>query len=324
MPPSSRIDRPWLRRIPGYKERRGRKQSEDGEPGEGSTPDPDGNAAAEDEQGEPTETQGEAGEQPPREAGSPPENGAPGSGEGDDSDKSDEIPPDLDLSLDIPDEVEQARKEREKQGGAWNRFHAPRAFPLEGRYLRGLAARFARMVSKLAEDHADLPDDGDDEWDLNALVRRRFTGKLPNQCRMSRDKRKVVVVLDTSPSCAHQAKLFGSIAQVAEELGDCEIFDAPNFGLEARWETGRWEPLPQAERDWPFRQRVVLAFGDFDGIEHICAASKQRGNRIYWFCCEERAPVLESQREFFVRQYKGKYFAANQIQQLMRQMGKVR
>jgi hypothetical protein len=319
MPLPSRIDRPWLRRIPGYQERRIRKPSEEGEPGDGSKPDPDGDAAAEDEQGEPTDAQGEAGEQTPRDAGSPPGASAPGVGEGDN-----DIPPDLDTSLEIPGDIEQARQEREKQGGAWNRFHAPRAFPLEGRYLRGLAARFARMVSKLAEDHADLPDDGDDEWDLNALVRRRFTGKLPNQCRMSRDKRKVVVVLDTSPSCAHQAKLFGSIAQIAEELGDCEIFDAPNFGIEARWETGAWINLPQAGRDWPFRQRVVLAFGDFDGIEHICGASRQRGNRIYWFCCEERPPVLESQRENFVRNYKGKYFAANQIQQLMRQMGKVR
>jgi hypothetical protein len=141
---------------------------------------------------------------------------------------------------------------------------------------------------------------------------------------MSREKRKVVVVLDTSPSCAHQAKLFGSIAQIAEELGDCEIYDAPNFGIESRWEQGTWTDLPAPERDWPFRQRVVLAFGDFDGIEHICDASQKRGNRLYWFCCEERPPVLESQREYFVRNYKGKYFPANQLPQLMRQMGKVR
>jgi hypothetical protein len=226
----------------------------------------------------------------------------------------------------VPEEVEQSRREGEarRRRTPWNRFHAPRAFPLEGRYLRGLATRFARMVSKLAEDNADLPSDGDDEWDLNALVRRRFTGQLPNQCRMSREKRKVVVVLDTSPSCAHQARLFGSIAQIAEELGDCEIFDAPNFGLVSRWRGGRWENLPPEERDWPFRHRVVLAFGDFDGIQHICEASKQRGNRIFWFCCEERATVLEAGRETFVHEYKGKYFPATQVTQLMRAMGRVR
>jgi len=313
-----RIDRPWLRRIPGYQERRTRKPSKGGERGDGAAPDRDGEGAEEVESAERNEAQGETGDTSQSDAGAPPgaESGA-GDGEG-------AAPPDLDTSLDIPEEVEEGRREREKAGGVWNRFHAPRAFPLEGRYLRGLATRFARMVSKLAEDHADMPDHGDDEWDLNALVRRRFTGKLPHQCRMSRDKRKVVVVLDTSPSCAHQARLFGSIAQIAEELGDCEIFDAPNFGIEAHWEQGRWTTLSEPDRDWPFQQRVVLAFGDLDGIAHICDASKRRGNRIYWFCCEERTPVLESQREFFVRNYKGKYFPANQIQQLMRQMGKVR
>jgi hypothetical protein len=34
--------------------------------------------------------------------------------------------------------------------------------------------------------------------------------------------------------------------------------------------------------------------------------------------------VLESGRETFVHQYKGKYFAATQLTQLMRAMGKVR
>ena len=190
--------------------------------------------------------------------------------------------------------------------------------------MRGLATRFARMVSKLAEDNADMPAEGDDEWDMNALLRRRFTGRLPNQCRMTREKRRVVVVLDTSPSCAHQARLFGSVARIAEELGDCEMFDAPNFTLNARLEKGRWVELEPEERQWAFRNRVVLAFGDFDGIAHISEASRMRGNRIYWFSCEERPDVMEYQRETFVKEYRGHYHPANDLGTLMRAMGRVR
>lgn len=237
-----------------------------------------------------------------------------------------EAPPELDTSLYLPEEEEQARREAEqrKQRTPWNRGRAPKAFDLEGRYLRGLAARFARMVSKLAEDNAELPSEGDDEWDINELVRRRFTGRMLSQCRMSREKRRVAVVLDTSPSCAHQARLFGAVAQVAEALGDCEMYDGPNFQLVARWQRGRWEELPPEERGWFFRHRVVLAFGDFDGIEHITRASWERGNRIYWFCCEERPMVLEANRDYFTRQYKGHYQAAYDLQGLMRAMARVR
>lgn len=340
-----RIDRPWLRRIPDYvpgagPPRPGYRKDEGGE--KGAAADPDGEEALLDEEGEESPAAEEAGaeeagggeaaqseeERDGEDAGPESETaeqsaeadpgGEPGEPTGEGAD------PELDTSLYLPQEIEEARDAEERGKGARNPHRAPRAFPLEGRYMRGLAARFARVVAKLAEDNADLPQEGDEEWDLNALVRRRFTGRLPHHCRMSREKRKVVVVLDTSPSCAHQARLFGALAQIAEELGDCEMFDAPNFSLTSLWRTGAWEDLPAEEREWQFRNRVVLAFGDFDGIEHICAASQRRGNRIYWFCCEERPAVLESNRETFVHGYKGHYFPATHLKSLMRQMARVR
>ena len=132
------------------------------------------------------------------------------------------------------------------------------------------------------------------------------------------------MVLDTSPSCEHQARLFGAIAGVAEALGDCEIYDAPNFAIHARNLHGAWEHLSEAEREWQFQRRVVLAFGDFDGIERISAASALRGNKIYWFCCEERPTVMESNREFFVKHFKGHYLPAIHLHSLMKAMRRVR
>ena len=356
---SHRIERDWLRRIPGYvpggeqpvwrRRRRPtgkpnaeddeRRDSEEDEAAEALAEDDEGRQAREDDQ--PPEDDGEPGaeqEDADGEGDSPDEDarraddadGPSAEGEPEDDARSadggdEKVPEDLDTSLDVPEEVrEDKRREREKQRQGLNRNFAPQAFDLEGRYVRRLGTEFARMVSKLAEDSADMPAQGDEEWDLDELVRRRFTGRLISQCRMTREKRRVVVVLDTSPSCAHQARLFANIARIAEELGDCELYDAPNFVLHAHKERGDWEPLPEAQREWHFRGRVVLAFGDFDGIERICQASALRGNKIYWFCCEERPMVLESQRDYFVKHYKGHYLPAANMNRLMHAMRRVR
>lgn len=297
----SAIEREWLRRIGGYQEQRRRG---------GTTDDPNaGPPLGEDAAGQ---------HAAPDEAGDPPQ---PGAGEEDDPNGSPG-----DLELEVPGEVEaRRREEREREErSALNRNLAPQAFSLEGKYLRTLAARFARMISKVAEDSADMPTPGDDEWDLEELRLRRFTGRHVSQCRMTREKRQVAVVLDTSPSCEHQARLFGAVAQVAEALGDCELYDAPNFAITARKLGAEWEHLPELEREWHFRNRVVLAFGDFDGLDRICEASRRRGNKIYWFCCEERPSVLESSRDYFVRNYRGFYYPAANLSRLMHALRRVR
>jgi len=293
-----RVERDWLRRIPGWAEVRRRPAGEPGEGEPGAAPDELGELAGleeADDDAPSADAEAEGAEQV-------------------------EPPP-----LEVPEDVEQARREaEERRRSNLNRNLADQAFGLEGHYLRRLATQFARMVSKVAEDSADMPAPGDEEWDLPELLRRRFTGRLVHQCRMTREKRKVALVLDTSPSCEHQARLFATIARIGEELGDCELYDAPNFAIMARKLGDRWERLPEPERAWSFRNRVVVAFGDFDGLERIAAASAVRGNRIYWFCCEVRPLVLQQERERFVRTYKGHYHAATNVIQLMRAMRRVR
>jgi hypothetical protein len=319
----ARVEREWLRRIPGWvwteQPVRRRRRAEDGEAGGPLAPaedDAEPDALAEAEDGEPGEDEADGT------ANDAAQTDAADAADGEDgADAAPAAPP----ALEIPEEVEQRRREEERKRRAGHNLGlAPQAFGLEGHYLRNLATRFARMISKVAEDSADLPSEGDEEWDLDELLRRRFTGRLLSQCRMTREKRRVAVVLDTSPSCEHQARLFGSIARIAEELGDCELYDAPNFVITARKLRDAWEPLPEAEREWGFQGRVVLAFGDFDGIERICQASQVRGNRIFWFCCEERPSVLEAGRETFVKAYKGRYFAATHLDALMHALRRVR
>jgi hypothetical protein len=312
--PNKRVERPWLKRVGGYVP--GAPRTKPGVKRKPGEPGGDEQALGEDEDGEPVEADGDIDpDAEPRD----PQDGEIDQ-EGEPADEDAEAP-----GLSVPPEVEAKREEERKQRlGALNRHEAQQAFGLEGHYLRTLAARFARMVSKVAEDSADMPTQGDDEWDLEELRTRRFTGRLVSQCRMTREKRKVAIVLDTSPSCEHQARLFGSVAQVAEALGDCELYDAPNFSITARKLDDVWETLPEPERTWHFERRVVLAFGDFDGIERICAASQVRGNKIYWFSCEERPSVIESERARFLKGYKGHYLPATNLAALMKAMGRVR
>ena len=225
----------------------------------------------------------------------------------------------LNIPKDIAERLE--REEDDQIAHERNIFDAPQAFSLEGRYLRRLASQFARMISKVAEDSADMPIQGDDEWDFAELTRRRFSGRSISQCRMTREKRKVAVVLDSSPSCLHQARLFGAIATVAEKLGDCDLYDAPNFSIISRKVKNRWERMP--EQEWNFAHRVVLAFGDFDGIFAICEASAKPGSRIYWFCSEERPHTLSAGKRVLA-EFKGTYLPANNMEQLMKAMRRVR
>ena len=322
---TAKIHREWLERIPGPGEPDPDAPLRFPLPADEDPPFPPPPQRKEDEEGEegpPVPADGTDGAADGEESAEATDDGT-GDSTGDTGDAEQDGD---DLSLKIPDEVDERRQEeREKRRRSGRNLGlAHRAFALEGHYLRNLGARFARMVSKVAEDSADMPSQGDEEWDIPELLRRRFTGRMVNQCRMTREKRKVAVVLDTSPSCEHQARLFGSIANIAEELGDCDLYDAPNFAIMARKTGQEWETLPDAEREWAFRGRVVLAFGDFDGLDRICKASAVRGNKIYWFCCEERPQVLEYSRDTFVKKFKGHYLPATTLNQLMTAMRKVR
>lgn len=150
---------------------------------------------------------------------------------------------------------------------------------------RRLQRAFATIVAKTAEDAASLPVEGDDEWDIESIMRRRLDHRPLWQCRQSRERERVVIVLDTSGSCYEQAEFFQRIANLAARLGDAEIYSAPNAVINNQLIAGedRWVHAPYGAQ-WPFRRRVVLFFGDFDGGDSVVEAARE--NRVYWFSCE--------------------------------------
>jgi len=155
--------------------------------------------------------------------------------------------------------------------------------------LRRLQSGFARIVAKLAEDLASLPVDGDDEWDVQALLGRAMDRRPLRSCRISREREALVLIIDVSGSCKKSAAFFGSISALAAAHKDVLLLAGNNGRVEMLWEPlrSRWRQLDLGR--WPFKGRTILFFGDHDGSPLICDASVR--NRLTWFSNEVRADV---------------------------------
>jgi hypothetical protein len=145
---------------------------------------------------------------------------------------------------------------------------------------------FARIVSKLAEDFAGWPVDGDDEWDVDALLARSMDSRPLPSCRRSREREALVVVIDISGSCLKDAEFFQRVSALAASHMDVELMSGNNGRIEAAWRPGvsAWQPVRCGR--WPFHRRTILFFGDHDGQALVCDASAR--NRVTWFSNEVR------------------------------------
>jgi hypothetical protein len=166
---------------------------------------------------------------------------------------------------------------------------APRpAFGLtpEQHVLRRAQMAFARIVSKLAEDFAGWPVDGDDEWDVEALLARSMDSRPLPSCRRSREREALVAVIDISGSCLMVAEFFQRVSALAASHMDVELMSGNNGRIEAVWRPGvsAWQSVRCGR--WPFHRRTILFFGDHDGQALVCDASVR--NRVTWFSNEVR------------------------------------
>ena len=167
---------------------------------------------------------------------------------------------------------------------------APKQFDLTMKVLkkRRLSNMLATMVGKIAEDRAGEPIIGNDEWSVPEILNRVMTRVNINTCKQTRERERIVIILDTSPSCARYAKFFIDIAKASANLNDLEMYDAPNayivkqyskaskefvdIGIEYASILMEWEAL---------KGRTIIFFGDWDGARILCKASKD--TTIYWF-----------------------------------------
>lgn len=197
-----------------------------------------------------------------------------------------------------------------------------KAFFLEELRRRRIMTTMALLMSKVAEDLTGWPIPGDDEWSVPDLMARRLDLRPLTQCRHSREKERIVIIIDTSGSCVHQARFFSSIATAAVSAGDVEIYDAPNAGIRARKGRSGWRPVEH--RGWNFSRRTVIFFGDFDGGDVVIRASRQ--NRLYWFCSENRYPDIRVHPwcSLTFKSFRGRFFPCMAEEDFIRLLRKVR
>ncbi|MAG27145.1 hypothetical protein CMI47_16535 [Candidatus Pacearchaeota archaeon] len=154
-------------------------------------------------------------------------------------------------------------------------------------HKRRLSNSLAVMVSKIAEDRAGEPTIGDDYWSIPELLNRVVSKQQLSSCKETREKERIIVILDTSPSCAEEAIFYMDIAKASCSLNDLEMYDAPNGYIVKAYnkKNNKFDTLPRniftVFSKWQmFKNRTIIFFGDYDGSNILIDSAKL--NSVYW------------------------------------------
>ena len=132
---------------------------------------------------------------------------------------------------------------------------------------------FANLIAKLAEDNSGNDIDGDEFWDEQLLAERTVTRHSINKCKKDKTKERIVLMLDTSPSCRQVANFYGLMANIAEGYDDIEVYDVPNGRIVHKYSrrykrfVPAWnlEDIINGAHEWKYmKNRTVLIFSDSD------------------------------------------------------------
>ena len=168
-------------------------------------------------------------------------------------------------------------------------------FSLQGAKNRRLSIELSRVISKLAEEHIGTNIEGEDFWDCDRLAMRQITKESIFNCRMSREKHNIIMMLDSSPSCSNYANFYSDIITQCVKYGDIELYDAPNARLVNFYDSRKKsfieflteEDILNNVHRWSlFKNRTIIFFGDLDGLRVIMNSTLH--NKIYYFLTEDK------------------------------------
>jgi hypothetical protein len=189
-----------------------------------------------------------------------------------------------------------------------------------------IAAMFARLASKVAEDMSYQRAPGDEFWDPRKIMRRQIDRRPLQHCKMDYTKRRLALLVDTSPSCRGEAVFYSKIATGALLRDDIDIYLCPNGRIDAHFDP---EPMRFVDDDrgteWALDGRVVLYFTDWDGSDEIVEHS--RDCTLYWFdnCAPSDYWDSDEERRQRVRlRYQGQHFHCPDRSALRRLARKIR
>ena len=189
-----------------------------------------------------------------------------------------------------------------------------------------IASMFGRLVSKVAEDMSYQQVPGDEFWDPRKIMRRQIDRRPLQHCKMDYTKRRLALLVDTSPSCRDEAVFYSKVATGALLRDDIDIFLCPNGRIDAKFDP---DPMRFVEDDrgatWDLEGRVVLYFTDWDGTDEIVEHS--RDCTLYWFDNCPPSKYWESARDRHQRvrlQYRGRHFHCPDVEAFGRLARKIR
>jgi len=165
-----------------------------------------------------------------------------------------------------PDESDES-EEDQAQSHAYNTQQAFDIAPNNELNIRYYQTEFYRFLEMIAEEKTKLYDPASaEEFNVKKLMFRPYERKPLNHYKMSRVRDTVVLILDNSGSMSWWSENLETLAELAMQRNDIEVYIAPNGYIE--------------EMLWPRQQRVshsgvmkklrgrrVIYVGDFDGAD---------------------------------------------------------
>jgi len=195
--------------------------------------------------------------------------------------------------------------------------------------LRTLQNRLAQLVDLLAEDLVGPRLPGDAYYDPEALLLRKIDRRPLYKCRYDRARETLLFLIDTSASCESYSAFFQRVAYVGLRLRSVELWEAPNGEIVGfwRWDPHNQEPVfhEQVHETWPWRGRVIVFLGDYDGADKLIAASHH--NQVWWLCNEERIQDLAEHpfhSERSLHEFRGKILPVRKEADLLQVIAKIR
>ena len=206
--------------------------------------------------------------------------------------------------------ADRIEEEIQKQTDRRNRGDAKSDWTPDDLKDRKTAALFALLVSKVAEDISYQRAPGDRFWDPRKIMRRQIDRRPLSHCKMDYTKRRLALLVDTSPSCRDEAVFYSKIASGAMLRDDIDLLLCPNGRVDARFDRDEMRFVSDDRgTDWGLDGRTVLYFTDWDGADEIIEHA--RTCTLYWFdnCDPDAYWHSSHERRQQVRlQFRGRHF----------------
>ena len=206
-------------------------------------------------------------------------------------------------NFEIKKNIEQAkdniRRDWKLERFGTNHNRVGKDFEYETLRNRKLSSMLSLLFSKVAEERMGDKVEGTDKWDVNKIMFRKVSKKLITNCKYSREKQRLVLLLDSSPSCRSMSDLYSQISTESARFDDLDIYDAPNGYPHSIYDPRRkkYRKLNEEELNatlmWNgFNGRTVIYFGDDDASYIMGKAFKHC--EVHWFYqCYGRREISE-------------------------------